>query len=103
MDLLSGDQNGRLARSVPGKRWATSESSGRSQSPAIPRFAAAPNTIYRPSGETAVAAYIFVKCVSSGALISNCSESVSGVDVRRQRNANTTFETSKTTAAQNHL
>src|SRR5215469_5769492 len=99
MDLLSGDQKGTLARSVPGKRCAASESRGRSQSPGISWSPAAPNTIYRPSGETAPAPFRFVKCMPLGGLISNCAESDSGVDVLRHRNADTAVEASNTAAA----
>src|SRR5262245_38488435 len=50
MFLLSGDQNGLLASSVPGSGWAVEEPSGRVQSCVFPSTVAI-NTILLPSGE----------------------------------------------------
>ena len=52
IDLLSGDQNGPTAPSVPPSRFAVSESSGRSQrNDVLPTTAT--NARYRPSGDSA--------------------------------------------------
>src|SRR5713101_7925891 len=53
MDLLSGDQNGYAAPSVPGINRATVPSSGLSQSAVTP-FAVATNAVVRPSGDKAL-------------------------------------------------
>src|SRR5215469_11493887 len=52
MDLLSGDQNGRLAPSAPRIRRALAASSGRTHNPVLP-LATPMNAASRPSGEIA--------------------------------------------------
>ena len=58
MDVPSEDQNGKSAPSVPAILLAFSEFSGRSQSAGASFALATRNTMYRPSGETAVAVYV---------------------------------------------
>jgi hypothetical protein len=50
-DLLSGDQNGKEAPSVPANACGKSSSSGRTQSTSLPRASGATNASSRPFGE----------------------------------------------------
>src|SRR5215472_10022629 len=51
-DLLSGDQNGAVAPVVPGRRWASVASTGRTQTPIFP-LTFAMKAAVRPSGDIA--------------------------------------------------
>ena len=59
-NLLSGDQKGRVAPSVPASGWAASALSGRTQIRLFPDESVALNARYRPSGEIRGASIVVI-------------------------------------------